>query len=133
MINRRIRQNGGILAVAAGILCLVLAGQALGGTGRVTGHRFYVATDGNDAWSGQLPAPNADKTDGPFATLVRSRDAIRQLKATGRLNKPVTVMVRGGTYYLPEPFTLTPQNSGTKENSITYAAYSGEEPILSGG
>jgi hypothetical protein len=30
---------------------------------------FYVATNGNDAWSGRLAEPNAEKTDGPFATL----------------------------------------------------------------
>ena len=44
---------------------------------------FYVAPDGNDAWSGTLAAANADKTDGPFATLERARDAIRQRKAAG--------------------------------------------------
>ena len=26
---------------------------------------FYVATDGNDAWSGTLPEPNVERTDGP--------------------------------------------------------------------
>ena len=30
---------------------------------------FHVATNGNDAWSGKMAAPNADKTDGPFATV----------------------------------------------------------------
>ena len=34
---------------------------------------FYVATNGNDAWSGRLDSPNADKTDGPFATLALVR------------------------------------------------------------
>jgi len=32
---------------------------------------FYVATNGNDAWSGRLAEPNADKTVGPFATAER--------------------------------------------------------------
>ena len=54
---------------------------------------FYVAVDGNDSWSGTLPAPNADKTDGPFATLARARDAVRAVKAKGPLTRPVTVMV----------------------------------------
>ena len=44
---------------------------------------FYVATDGNDDWSGTLPAPNEAGTDGPFATLARARDAIRALKQEG--------------------------------------------------
>ena len=37
---------------------------------------FYVATNGNDAWSGQLSAPNSQNSNGPFATLERARDAI---------------------------------------------------------
>lgn len=41
---------------------------------------FYVAVNGLDAWSGQLPAPNPRGTDGPFATLARARDGVRQLK-----------------------------------------------------
>ena len=28
---------------------------------------FHVATTGRDDWSGTLPAPNAARTDGPFA------------------------------------------------------------------
>ena len=43
---------------------------------------FYVATDGKDVWSGTLPEPNHDGTDGPFATLARARDAVRQLRAS---------------------------------------------------
>ena len=42
---------------------------------------FYVSPEGNDAWSGKLPAPNKQESDGPFATLVRARDAIREMKA----------------------------------------------------
>ena len=30
---------------------------------------FFVATKGNDGWSGKLAEPNGAKTDGPFATL----------------------------------------------------------------
>ena len=32
---------------------------------------FYVAANGNDAWSARLAEANAEKTDGPFATLER--------------------------------------------------------------
>ena len=41
---------------------------------------FYVSTIGNDDWSGKLPEPNADGTDGPFATVTRARDAVRLMK-----------------------------------------------------
>jgi hypothetical protein len=42
---------------------------------------FFVATDGNDQWSGRLPSPKPDGTDGPYATLGRA------LKATRALNQ----------------------------------------------
>jgi len=95
--------------------------------------KFFVATDGNDNWSGTLASPNVDKTDGPFATLVRARDAIRQLKEAGGLQQPVDIQVRDGTHYLSEPLRLSGGDSGTAQFPITYTAYPGEQPILSGG
>ena len=97
--------------------------------GRVT---YYVATHGNDRWSGTLADPNAARSDGPFATLVRARDAVRQFNKTGR-RVPVDILIRGGTYYLAKPLVLTPDDSGTKDCPITYGAYRGEKPVLSGG
>ncbi|HQO34846.1 MAG TPA: hypothetical protein PLG59_09305, partial [bacterium] len=41
---------------------------------------FFVSGQGNDAWSGCLAAPNADSSDGPFATLHRARDEIRAIR-----------------------------------------------------
>src|SRR3990167_5630163 len=87
---------------------------------------LYVATNGNDAWSGTLKEPNAARTDGPLASLARARDAIRALKAAGRFTAPVTVSVRGGTHFLTEPLVLTPQDSGTADRPITYRAYPSE-------
>jgi parallel beta-helix repeat protein len=95
---------------------------------------FFVATDGNDAWSGTIAEPNANKSDGPFAGLVRARNAVRELKAAQEgLQAPVTVMVRGGKYYLESTLDLTKADSGTAEAPITYCAYPGETPIISGG
>ena len=96
---------------------------------------FYVAKNGNDAWSGKLPAPNAQRNDGPFATLQRARDAVRELKRQqgGTLKQPVTVFVRSGTHFLTEPLTFTPEDSGTAECPVTFAAYKDEKPVISGG
>ena len=94
---------------------------------------FFVATDGNDKWSGTVASPNADKTDGPFATLTRGRDAIRQLKYAEGLQQSVEIQVRGGTYYLSEPLRLSAGDSGTNHFPITYTAYADEKPIFSGG
>jgi parallel beta-helix repeat protein len=84
-------------------------------------------------WSGRRAAPNARGTDGPFATLARARDAVREQKQNGGLKEPIVVMARGGKYYLREPFVLGEQDSGTPEYPVTYTAYPGEKPILSGG
>ena len=39
---------------------------------------YYVATNGNDNWTGTLDTPNQGKTDGPFATLDRARQLFPQ-------------------------------------------------------
>src|SRR5208282_5366868 len=97
------------------------------------GKFLYVSPAGNDAWSGKLAEPNPAKTDGPFATLVRARDAIRVMQAGKPLHKPVTVYVRGGVYTLSAPLVFLPEDSGTAKCPITYAAYPGEKVVLSGG
>ncbi len=94
---------------------------------------FFVAKNGNDAWSGALSAPNATKTDGPFATLKRARDAIRRRKAERGLKRMVAVLVRGGTYYLSEPLVFELRDSGTEAHRIVYAAFPNERPVISGG
>lgn len=95
---------------------------------------FYVSPHGNDKWSGTRAAPNKPKTDGPFATLEGAQKVVRQLKRKQRgLKQPVTVFVRGGTYFLKKPLTFTPEDSGTAECPVTFAAYKDEKPVVSGG
>ena len=45
---------------------------------------LFVATNGNDQWSGGSIAPNAAGTDGPLASVTAARDAIRRRRAAGR-------------------------------------------------
>jgi hypothetical protein len=92
---------------------------------------FYVSTNGNNAWSGELAAPNRQRTDGPFASISRARDAVRDWKAEGATN-PVNVIIRKGTYHLSEPLRFTPENSSTQNAPVTYEAYPGEKPVISG-
>lgn len=91
------------------------------------GIMFYVAPNGSDRWLGTKQAP--------FATLQRARLAIRELKRQqgGTLQQSVIVWMRGGTYCLTEPLELTPEDSGTDKHSISYMAYPGEQPVISGG
>lgn len=94
---------------------------------------YYVATDGNDQFSGSLAAPDAARADGPFATLARARAAVRAWKSANPDPQPVQVMIRGGKYFLTQTLILGPEDSGTAEYPVTYQAYPGEKPILSGG
>lgn len=107
--------------LAALVLPLAILGCAAAlGAAKPT---FYVATGGNDQWSGRAAAPTADGRDGPFATLGRARDAVRASHAGGGC-----IQLRGGVYYLAETLSLGPEDSGT-----SIEAYPGEKPQLVGG
>jgi len=98
------------------------------------GTAFYVSLDGSDAWSGKLAEPNTSKTDGPFATLERARDAIRDIKKSGPLfGGNTTVYIRGGNYSISKTFQLTAEDSGTESSPIIWEAYPGEEVHFIGG
>ena len=112
-------------------LLIVLAFYAFGPVGLAV--TLHVSPDGNDAWSGSLARPNADRTDGPLATLVGARDAVRKLKARGPLVEPVRVIVAEGTYFLKDTLVLTPQDRGTASSPITYEAATGAAPVFTGG
>ena len=94
---------------------------------------FYVSPQGDDSWSGRSDRANTSRTDGPLASLAGARDAIRKVKAAGSLKEPIRVIVAGGLYSLSEPFTLTDQDSGTKDCPITYEAAARSEAVFSGG
>ena len=126
-----------LLGVAVGG-ALVLAGCAtvrpMAQPEPPAGLTLYVATDGNDAWSGRLSAPNPARSDGPFATLERARDAIRQARgATGLPAGGVAVELAPGRYERSEPFALTAEDSGTADAPIVYRARAGAAVRLAGG
>jgi hypothetical protein len=92
---------------------------------------YFVSPTGSDAWSGTLSAPNAARTDGPFATLRRARDAVRG-KVKAGLTEPVTVCLRAGTHSVSETLLLGEDCSGTKECPVVFEAYRGEHPVVVG-
>ena len=129
---------------------------------------FYVATNGNDSWSGTLDSPNSDKTDGPFATIERAQKAVRELKAKVYFPKDepvekrwigsphpfgkgrdILVYIRKGNYALSQPLFFDAEDGGErvetnlptgafeyhklKDHYVTYAAFPGEKPVISGG
>ena len=129
---------------------------------------YYVSVIGDDHWSGTLSAPNPAKTDGPFKTIGRAQQAVRELKTKTFLpkdapiekrwigtphpfgkGKDILVYIRGGNYSLSKPLVFRPLDGGErietnlptgafefhklKDHYVTYAAYPGEKPVISGG
>jgi hypothetical protein len=88
-----------------------------------SGLTFYVATTGDDSYAGTR--------DQPFATLSRAKAAVRQAKVGER--QPISVVVRGGTYYLDDPLTFTVEDSGTSSAPILYTPFGDELVTISGG
>jgi hypothetical protein len=102
-------------------LCIIIcvAASCAGDPGSGGGTVLYVAPDGDDTASGSKSSP--------LASLDGARQAVRSLDG------PVTVLFGGGLYEMDAPVTFTPEDSGTSDAPIIYAAAPGETPILSGG
>jgi hypothetical protein len=112
-----------LLSLFAGLSSFSQTGKSL----------FYVSPVGNDSWSGTLAQPNSGRSDGPFATFERARNAVRDLRNEGRTpEKGITVAVRAGTYHLAKPFRLSSEDSGTEAQPVHWRSYNNEEVILSG-
>jgi hypothetical protein len=80
---------------------------------------YFVSLDGNDNWSGQLPQPNAEQTDGPFRTLARAA----AIAVAGDI-----CHLRAGVYRE----TLRPAHSGRPGQPIVFRNYRQESVVLSG-
>jgi len=115
-----------------------MLGQDSTGDSTITqlpGVTFFVSTAGKDSWSGTLPSPNSHHTDGPFASISRAQSAVRSLRKA-HPSSPVTVLLRGGTYYLPlsgRTLNFTSKDSGSPDAPVTWHNYPSEVPVLSGG
>ena len=82
---------------------------------------LFVSPQGDDANPGSILKP--------VATLSRAQMLARQIKKGGA----ATIFLRGGTYYLPQTLVFTPEDSGTASAPITFRAWKGETPVVSGG
>ena len=93
---------------------------------------WHVSTGGNDRWSGTRAVPDAGRTDGPFATLERARDAVRAWRKSGG-NEAVTIHVHAGTIERRQTLTLGPEDSGTAGAPVTWRAFGDDRPLIVGG
>ncbi|HEY2469538.1 MAG TPA: right-handed parallel beta-helix repeat-containing protein [Terracidiphilus sp.] len=103
---------------------LALAGSGICPASNHSSQIFYVSTDGNDQQPGTAQQP--------FASLERAQQATRKFRPANP-HIPVTVLVRAGTYYLRKSLVFTPDDSGTAEAPVVFAAHPGEKVTLSGG
>jgi hypothetical protein len=110
--------------MALALVLAALSGRASAQSGNAT--TLFVSPGGNDGNSGRDAAQ-------PFATIARARDEVRRLRTSGGPAEPITIYLRGGLYLLREPLVFTPEDSGTAGAPVTYAAYPGERPVISGG
>ena len=120
-----------VLLLAAACSQAWLDGAAAASVGNTETADFFVSPRGKDTWSGKAADPG--ENDGPFATVAHAGQAVRALLNTRKSPQPVRVALRGGTYYLDSPLEFGPEDSGTEQAPIVYAATAGERVVLSGG
>ncbi|SDP13893.1 Carbohydrate binding domain-containing protein [Paenibacillus sp. yr247] len=100
------------LMIASLLILPVSVTAPLASTVKAAGNTYYVDTNGSDT-------NNGTSFSTPFRTIQQAANV-----ATGG----DTVYIRGGTYRE----TVTPVNSGTSGNPITYQNYNGETVVMSG-
>jgi len=86
--------------------------------------KVWVSEDGSNSNSGSRRSP--------FRTLHRARDEVRRLPSEAFKNHDVTVCIRGGTYRMKKPLTLTSSDSGRHGHNVIWKAAPGEHPIICG-
>lgn len=94
---------------------------------------YYVNPNGDDSWSGSLKTPSPQLNDGPFKTLEKAKQTIRDLKQSHAFNDKVTVNIAGGIYYLKRPLNFNLMDSGFAGREIVWQGEPDAEVIISGG
>ncbi|AMK76449.1 MULTISPECIES: right-handed parallel beta-helix repeat-containing protein [Methylomonas] len=93
---------------------------------------LYVAPSGNDHADGLSLKQTINGLNGPFQTLARAQQAIRELKKTNTFSEPVTVHVQGGIYPLQKTLVFDIRDSGFDGREILWQSENGPA-IISGG
>ncbi len=85
----------------------------------VTGKTLYLSPSGSDSADGIQT--------NPLKTLGKAQEIVRKNRF-----KDATIFLHGGTYQLTDTLNFTKEDSGLASSAITYRAYPGEKPIISG-
>jgi hypothetical protein len=111
-------------------LLVLLAAAAVACAGSITAN----AADDTNAAVDLFAAPagtGSSCTVSQPCSLSAAQTKVRAL--TAGMTEDVTVYLRGGVYPLAHPLTFTAADSGRNGYRVTYTAYPGETPTLSGG
>ncbi|HSV74906.1 MAG TPA: LamG-like jellyroll fold domain-containing protein [Chthonomonadales bacterium] len=106
-----------VLAVLPAVAAVALSAPAMA-------REYHVSPRGRDS--------NPGTRASPFATLERAREAVRAARRAAPRGA-VTVWLRGGVYTLERPLVLGREDSGVQGAPVTWAAWPGESPLVSGG
>jgi len=91
---------------------------------------YYVTHSGDDQANGLSAEPMG--ANGPFKTLIRAQQAIRDLKANGQFKEPVTIHIQTGTYQLQKPLDFDIRDSGFPDKNVHWQGENGPV-VISGG
>ncbi|WP_197471681.1 MULTISPECIES: right-handed parallel beta-helix repeat-containing protein [Methylomonas] len=84
-----------------------------------------MSPSGSDLLDGSSVTVNTKTKTGPFKTLGKAQQAVRDLKATGGLTEPVTVHIAAGTFQLPSALEFTDADSGEVGKEIIWDGVKG--------
>ncbi|SEI59106.1 Right handed beta helix region [Dyadobacter sp. SG02] len=101
-----------------GLITIVLCAVCMAFTNSLTAADIYISPKGNDR--------NPGSREKPLATLEAARNKVRGMRGA------VTVLLRGGTYYLSKPVIFGPEDSRGEGQVLTYKPYPGEKVTVSG-
>jgi hypothetical protein len=112
-----------LLAILAGLAPVASQPQAHAAS-PVT---IFVATNGNDAWTGKQSEPVRGKNDGPVLTIEQALKLSRHQRESNP-GTPVSIVIRKGEYFLNAPVVLKPTDSG-----LAVKQFRKEKAVVSGG
>lgn len=84
--------------------------------------RIYVSPNGNDSNSGY-------SVENALKTFAKAKEKAKEVKKLNR-NKPIEVIFKEGTYRFDLTVSFDANDSGTKENEITYKGADGEKVVF---
>lgn len=99
----------------------------------VTTHVLHIAIDGNDGWSGVIPAPNRSSTEGPLATLEEAFRRVRSLRKSGVYRGPVEIQMHAGLYTMTETLVVQGDDLAHEDGRLTIRAAGDGEVRIAGG